>query len=278
MPGRTEGEQIETEFEGRLDYAKYLELDTLLNAQHPLSKPAYHDESLFIIQHQTSELWMKLIIHELTYAIQQLRNDDLGPCFKSLARVKQIQRMLFEQWAVLETMTPSEFMEFRSFLGTASGLQSYQFRIIEFLLGNKDAKLLGVFKHLPVVKAELEDTLHKPGIYDEFLRYLGRHGYAVPKDRLERDWSKNAESSEGVIEVLKEVYQHPQNHWSAYEMAEKLIDVEQYFTLWRIRHLQTVERIIGGRKGTGGSSGILFLRAGLDVRLFPELWEVRTAI
>lgn len=271
-------EQIETNFETRMDYSGYLRLDRILDAQDPLSNPIHHDEPLFIIQHQTSELWMKLTIHELDAAVRFLRDDHVEPCFKILARVKQIQRMLFEQWAVLETLTPSEYAEFRGVLGNASGLQSYQFRMIEFLYGNKNARALAVFKHKPEVYEALERLLLSPSIYDEFLRYLGRHGFAVPAERLERDWSQPYEEHEGVIEVFRQVYANPRKHWDAYEMAEKLVDAEEGFQLWRFRHIKTVERIIGFKRGTGGSSGVGFLRAGLEQRLFPELWDVRTVI
>lgn len=271
-------DQIETNFESRMDYSGYLRLDRILDAQDPLSNPIHHDEPLFIIQHQTSELWMKLTIHELEAAVRFLRDDHVEPCFKILARVKQIQRMLFEQWAVLETLTPSEYAEFRGVLGNASGLQSYQFRMIEFLYGNKNSKSLAVFKHKPEIHAYLDRLLKSPSIYDEFLRYLGRHGFAVPIERLERDWSEPYEEHDGVIEVFREVYENPRKHWDAYEMAEKLVDAEEGFQLWRFRHIKTVERIIGFKRGTGGSSGVAFLRAGLEQRLFPELWDVRTVI
>jgi tryptophan 2,3-dioxygenase len=269
---------IETDLRGRLTYPVYLALEQVLSAQHPLSKPVHHDEMLFIIQHQTSELWMKLVIHELTAAIEHVREDRLEPCFKILARVKQVQRQLFEQWAVLETLTPTEYAQFRRVLGPASGFQSVQYRMIEFLLGNKDGNMLRVFKDMPGEQSMLRGALERPSIYDEFLRYLARKGHAVPREVLERDVTKAAESHPGVVEVFRKVYEKPQECWDAYEMAEKLVDVDQQFALWRFRHLKTVERIIGHKRGTGGSSGVHFLRQVVEVRLFPELWDVRTEI
>jgi len=261
-----------------LSYSEYLSLDTLLSAQHPLSRPVHHDEMLFIIQHQTSELWFKLVIHELRSVIRHIIDDRLGPCFKILARIKQVQHQLFNQWAVLETLTPSEYAEFRHVFGHASGFQSAQFREVEFMLGNKDAACLSVFDHQPEIRSRLETVLRSPSIYDEFLRYLARKGLPVPTERVERDWSKPYEEHPGVTAVFKEIYEDTGRYWEAYDMCEKLVDVEQNFQLWRFRHLKTVERIIGFKRGTGGSSGVSFLREGLDIRLFPELIEVRTYI
>lgn len=269
---------IETDFRSRLDYSDYLHLEEILGAQQPLSVPEHHDEMLFIIQHQTSELWMKLAVHELRAAVEHVKRDELSPCFKILSRVKQIQRMLFEQWAVLETLTPSEYAQFRSVLGQASGLQSHQNRMIEFLFGNKSTKLLAVFEHNPEVHNALVVLLHSPSLYDEFLRYLSRHGFAIPQKSVERDWSLPYVESEEVIAVFKEIYDNHARYWEAYEMCEKLVDVEQHFALWRFRHIKTVERIIGFKTGSGGSSGVPFLIRGLGVRLFPELWDVRTQI
>ncbi len=278
MPHRPFEDSIETDFKSRLDYAGYLYLDELLNAQHPLSNPPHHDEMLFIIQHQTSELWMKLAVHELRAAVEHVKRDELPPCFKILARVKQIQRMLFEQWAVLETLTPSEYAQFRGVFGSASGLQSFQNRMIEFLFGNKDEKLLAVFQHDPATYTLLLELLRAPSLYDEFLRHLARKGFAVPPETVERDWTLPYESSEGVTMVFKEIYDNPDKYWAAYEMCEKLVDVEQQFALWRFRHMKTVARIIGFKRGSGGSSGVPFLERGLGIRLFPELWDVRTEI
>lgn len=269
---------IQTDFRDRMDYGGYLRLDLLLSAQQPLSNPEHHDEMLFIIQHQTSELWMKLIVHELRYAIDHLQQDELSPCFKVLARVKHVQRMLFEQWAVLETLTPSEYVQFRGVLGKASGFQSAAYRMVEFLLGNKDKDAIEVFRHHPEIYEVVRQTLESPSIYDEFLLYLDRHGFPVPKSRLDRDWAEVAPVDEGVVDVLLTVYNNPTEHWDAYEMCEKLVDVEEAFSLWRFRHMMTVERIIGHKRGTGGSSGVGFLRQAVETRLFPELWSVRTRI
>ena len=278
MSSREFESTIHTELDPQHDYSGYLQLDQILSAQELRSKPPYHDEMLFIIQHQTSELWMKLVIHELKMAIKSIQEDALSPCFKILARVKQIQRILFEQWAVLETLTPSEFAVFRSELGRASGLQSYQNRMIDFLLGNKDAKSIEVFRHKPNIYRELQNLLNRPSIYDEFLRYLARQGFAVPDESIERDWSEAYAPNAQVEQVFLDIYRNPEAHWEAYEMAEKLLDVEEQYALWRFRHIKTVERIIGFKRGTGGSSGAAFLRQGLEVRLFPELWNVRTQI
>jgi len=269
---------IETDLGKKLDYSGYLSLDTLLSAQATRSSPPHHDELLFIIQHQTAELWMKLLIHELQAAIEFVKEDAIEPAFKILSRVKQVQRILFEQWAVLETLTPSEYAQFRNVLGPASGLQSHQYRAIEFLFGNKDAAMIRVFQHKPELHAFLEGILNRPSVYDETLRYLRRRGFAVPEACVERDWSGPYVPNPGLIPVLKQVYDSPRDHWAEYELFEKLLDVEEQQILWRVRHVTIVERIIGFKRGTGGSSGAAFLRKGLDVRLFPELWDVRTEI
>ncbi len=276
MSQRELEKSIHLDLSGSLTYGDYLKLDQLLSAQSPLSKPAHHDEMLFIIQHQTSELWMKLMIHELLAVLEDIRADRLEASFKKLARVGQIQRMLFEQWSVLETLTPSEYLQYRDSLGKSSGFQSYQYRAIEFLLGNKDENLLRPHQHRAEIHAELEKLLRQPSIYDEFLRFLGRHGHDVPASALERDWSKPYQRSDDVIAVFKRIYENTQSYWDAYEMAEKLVDVEQRFQLWRFRHMMTVQRIIGFKQGTGGSSGVAFLKKALDQTFFPELWDVRT--
>lgn len=269
---------ITTDLRDRLSYGGYLKLDTLLSAQSPLSSPANHDEVLFIIQHQVSELWMKLIIHELTAALGHLQRDELAPMQKILARVKQVQRQLFEQWAVLETMTPSDYLKFRDVLGPASGFQSLQYRTIEFLLGNKNADMVRVFAHDPVATATLTAVLEAPSLYDEFLRHLHRQGYAVPAECVERDWSQPYARHAGLVPLFKTIYEDTQNHWPAYAMAEQLVDIEQQFHLWRFRHMKTVERVIGYRRGTGGSSGVGFLKQALELTFFPELLEVRTVL
>ncbi len=269
---------IITDLAGRTTYGDYLQLDRLLSAQVPRSQPPHHDELLFIIQHQTSELWMKLLAHELFAVIRYIQSDNLEPSFKCLARVAQIQRMLFEQWSVLETLTPNEYLEFRGALGQASGFQSHQYRTLEFLLGHKDAQGLGPFRHQPSVHTELERLLESPSVYDEFLRHLARKGHAVPRECVERDWREPYEKHDAVVQVFRHIYENTSEHWDAYEMCEKLVDVEERFQLWRFRHMMTVMRVIGFKSGTGGSSGVGFLRRALDLRFFPELWDVRTEL
>ncbi|MDX1454668.1 MAG: tryptophan 2,3-dioxygenase [Gammaproteobacteria bacterium] len=269
---------IRTDLKGQLTYDGYLRLDRILDAQEPLSEPHHHDEMLFIIQHQTSELWMKLILHELDAAIESIREDKLEPCFKVLARVKQVQQQLFNQWAVLETLTPSEYAEFRNVLGGASGFQSAQYRALEFRLGNKNPDMIKVFEYSEDTHAWLQGILEAPSLYDEFLRYLARRGLPVPEDRVERDWSQPYEASAKVTAVMKTIYQNRDRYWAAYEMAEKLVDVEEMFQLWRFRHMKTVERVIGFKQGTGGSSGVGFLRKALELTFFPELLDVRTEL
>jgi tryptophan 2,3-dioxygenase len=273
---------IVTDLRDRLTYGGYLRLETLLDAQHPLSgcdgRAARHDEMLFIIQHQVAELWMKLMIHELRAAIAFVRADTLEPAFKILARVKLIQKQLFEQWAVLETLTPSEYEGFRPALGTSSGFQSPQYRAIEFLLGNKNAAILDVFRHDPRAFAELDALLHAPSLYDEFLRHLARRGLPVPQTTLQRDVTKAYGRNPDLVAVFQQIYADPEQWWDAYDMCEKLVDVEEAFQLWRFRHMKTVERIIGHKTGTGGSSGVGFLRRALEHSFFPELIDVRTVI
>ncbi|NKI34372.1 tryptophan 2,3-dioxygenase [Wenzhouxiangella sp. XN79A] len=278
-PNRRELEEgIHTDLADRLDYQGYLALDRVLDAQVPLSDPPHHDELLFIIQHQTAELWFKLIIHELKAAIRHLEADDPSPCLKILARVKMIQQQLFDQWAVLETLTPSEYVQFRSVLGTSSGFQSFQYRTVEFLLGNKNADLVRVFDHQPAVRDELEAVLAAPSLYDAFIRYLARQGLDVPADRVERDFAEPHEFSDELVEVLVGIYRDTARWWTEYALCERLIDVEESFQLWRYRHLKTVERVIGHKTGTGGSSGVGFLERALKLRFFPELIEVRTRL
>jgi tryptophan 2,3-dioxygenase len=269
---------IDVELSGKVTYADYLRLDRVLSAQEPRSVPPHHDEMLFIIQHQTSELWMKLVVHELSAAIAFVRDDKLQPAFKILARVGRVQEVLFQQWGVLETLTPSEYLEFRGVLGSASGFQSYQYRAIEFLLGNKDEQALGPHRHTPEIHAFLLGLLKAPSLYDEFLRYLARAGHAVPERILTRDVSQPYEKDAGVVAVFKRIYEHADDHWNEYEMAEKLVDVEERFQLWRTRHMLTVQRVIGFKRGTGGSSGVGFLKKALDLSFFPELWDVRTEL
>ncbi|WP_426756004.1 tryptophan 2,3-dioxygenase [Myxococcus sp. Y35] len=282
MPGPMNTRDLEpgiiTDLAGRTTYGDYLQLDRLLSAQVARSQPPHHDELLFIIQHQTSELWMKLLIHELGACIRYVQADRLEPSFKIFARVAHIQRMLFEQWSVLETLTPNEYLEFRDTLGSASGFQSFQYRALEFLLGNKDPQALTPFRHVPAIHGELERLFESPSLYDEFLRHLSRMGHPVPQSHVQRDWRKPYEKSPEVVEVFRRIYQDTEAHWDAYEMCEKLVDTEERFQLWRYRHMMTVMRIIGFKQGTGGSSGVGFLRKALDLRFFPELWDVRTEL
>jgi tryptophan 2,3-dioxygenase len=267
---------VTTDLTGRRTYSGYLQLDTLLSAQQPLSD--HHDEMLFIVAHHVTELWLKLVVHELRSAIRLLASDDLSPALKRLARIKHIQRQLFEQWGVLETLTPVEYVQFRGVLGDASGFQSLQYRRVEFLLGNKTPAMVKVFRHDPVARAQLEADLAAPSLYDEFLRLLARRGLPVPPERVERDWSRPYTAHPGVVEALRQIYADTERFWDVYETAEELVDLEESFQLWRFRHLKTVERVIGHKRGTGGSSGVGFLRRALDLTFFPELLAVRTEI
>ncbi len=270
--------EVRRNLEGHLTYAAYLDLDRLLSAQHPLSRPPHHDEMLFIIQHQVTELWFKLILYELRAARERICADDLDPCEKILARVKAIQRQLFEQWGVLETLTPSEYAEFRHVLGPASGLQSCQYRAIEFILGNKQREILDLFAHDKPAQQELSAELERPSLYDEFLRHLARCGHAVPKACLQREWAEPYRRNPDLIAVFQRIYAAPGDHWMSYALCEKLVDIDEHFQLWRFRHVKTVERIIGYKRGTGGSSGVAFLKKVVDLAFFPELLDVRTEI
>jgi tryptophan 2,3-dioxygenase len=269
---------IVRDFKVNLSYGRYLHLDEILSAQHPVSVPEHHDELLFILQHQTSELWLKLVLHELRAVRRQLAADELRPALKGLARVKHIQRCLTEQWSVLATLTPSEYAEFRSFLGTSSGFQSYQYRAVEFMLGNKDKRMLSIFDDEPAARALLVEALEAPSVYDEFLRYLARRGHHVPVEILQRDVTLPYRYNADLVPVFAHIYENADDHWEAYEACEELVDLEDNFQLWRFRHLKTVERTIGVKRGTGGSSGVAFLRAALDLTFFPELYAVRTEI
>ncbi|MEV0901046.1 tryptophan 2,3-dioxygenase family protein [Actinoplanes sp. NPDC049802] len=269
---------IVRDFKVNLSYGEYLHLTEILGSQHPVSVPEHHDELLFIVQHQTSELWLKLIIHELRAVQVHLAKDELRPALKGLARVKHIQRTLTEQWSVLATLTPTEYAQFRSFLGTSSGFQSHQYRAIEFLLGNKNRDMLSVFDDQPDARALLEDALTSGSVYDEFLRFLARRGHAVPAAILERDVTEPYEYQADLVPVFQRIYENAEQNWDVYEACEELVDLEENFQLWRFRHLKTVERTIGFKRGTGGSSGVGFLRAALDLTFFPELYAVRTEI
>ncbi|HYG90281.1 MAG TPA: tryptophan 2,3-dioxygenase [Azospirillum sp.] len=263
-----------TDFSREMSYGDYLGLDTLLSAQAPLS--TNHNELLFIIQHQTTELWMKLILHELGAAKAQIAADDLGPAFKMLARVARVMNQLIQAWDVLSTLTPSEYTAFRGFLGKSSGFQSYQYRTIEFVLGNKNAAMVSPHHHRADLAGALDRALNSPSLYDEAIRALARAGLNIDAACLERDWSQPYQANDSVRAAWLVVYRDPDRHWSLYELAEKLVDLEDYFRQWRFRHVTTVERIIGHKQGTGGTAGVTYLRKMLEVRLFPELWDVRT--
>ncbi len=269
---------IVTDFTERMSYGAYLELDRILASQHPRSNPQHHDELLFIIQHQTSELWLKLMLHELRSARAALRADDLPTAQKRLARVKRIQDTLTEQWSVLATLTPSEYVEFRQYLATSSGFQSYQYRAVEFILGNKNARMLDVFADDPAAHEMLTTLLHEPTIYDEFLRLLAREGFPIPSEILDRDVSRPYVLHEDLVPVLLSIYDDPRTHWREYQACEDFVDLEDNFQLWRFRHLRTVQRTIGMKTGTGGSSGVAFLERALQLTFFPELYAVRNAI
>jgi tryptophan 2,3-dioxygenase len=243
-----------------------------------VSVPVHHDELLFIVQHQTSELWLKLALHELREVTRRLAADELRPALKGLARVKHIQRQLTEQWSVLATLTPSEYAEFRGFLGTSSGFQSWQYRAVEFVLGHKDRAMLALFDQEPDARALLVDVLERPSLYDEFLRHLHRTGHPVPEAVLERDVTAAHVFTPELVPVFRRIYEDATEHWPAYEACEELVDLEDNVQFWRFRHLKTVERTIGAKPGTGGSSGVGFLRKALDITFFPELYAVRTEI
>jgi tryptophan 2,3-dioxygenase len=269
-----EGAQLD--FSRDMSYGDYLHLDQILSAQHPLS-PA-HDELLFIVQHQTSELWMKLMLHELRAAIRSVAGDDLHSAFKMLSRVSRIMEQLVGAWTVLSTMTPPEYTAIRPYLSNSSGFQSAQYRCIEFALGNKNAAMLKPHAHHPARLAEVDAAWRAPSVYDEALRLMKRSGIDVPADRLERDWTAPYEASDAVHQAWLVVYRDPKQHWDLYQLGEKLVDLEDAFRLWRFRHVTTVERVIGFKRGTGGTGGVSYLRKMLDVVLFPELWRIRTEL
>ena len=270
----SEGAQMS--FDGRMSYSDYLHLERVLDAQQPLSTA--HDELLFIIQHQTSELWMKLAVHEIRATIRAIHNGELQPAFKMLSRIARIFEQLTGAWDVLRTMTPSEYTEFRDQLGQSSGFQSYQYRAIEFLAGNRNPAMLGPHAHRADVVAKLEEILSQPSLYDEALLLLGRNGFDIGEDARRTDWRSTRTANDKVLAAWKTVYASPQKYWMLYELAEKLVDFEDYFRRWRFNHVTTVERIIGLKRGTGGTSGVSYLRRMLEVELFPELWKVRTEL
>jgi tryptophan 2,3-dioxygenase len=267
---------VTTDFGDRMDYGSYLGLDALLSTQHPISD--HHDELLFVIQHQTTELWLKLALHELRAVRSCLDADDVRRARKGLARVKHVFRTITDQWSVLATLTPSEYTEFRGVLGNASGFQSYQYRAVEFILGNKNERVLTVFETRPHAHAMLAELLDSPTVYDSFLRFLARAGHPVPEHVLHRDVRRAWVEDDALLPVYKAIYEDTAAHWAEYATCEDLVDLEDAVQLWRFRHLRTVQRTIGFRTGTGGSSGVDFLRRALDLTFFPELYAVRTSI
>ena len=279
-PDRSESrpahEGAHLDFSEEMSYGDYLGLDQLLAAQRPRSRE--HDEMLFIVQHQTTELWMKLILHELRAAREHVRADDLQPAFKMLARVGRILAQLIQAWDVLSTLTPSEYLAFRGTLGRASGFQSYQFRLIEFVLGNKNRAMIDPHRHRPDLVAALEAELAAPSIYDEAIRVLAHRGFHIAAPQLERDWTHPYVAHPSVEAAWIAAYHDPARHWDLYELAEELVDLEDCMRQWRFRHVTTVERIIGFKPGTGGTAGVAYLRTLLHIRLFPELWDLRTRL
>lgn len=267
---------IHTDFKESMTYGEYLSLDQVLSSQNRLS--GHHDEMLFIIIHQVSELWMKLILHEMTAAIEAVENDEMQRAFKMLARVSKIQSQIIQAWDVLATMTPAEYLEFRDSLGQASGFQSYQYRLIEFALGYKTAHILKIYEKDSAVHARLEEAFQAPSIYDVAIRALHRGGFTINPKLLERDYSITYGGDETVAAAWEEVYRNVDQYWDLYQLAEKLVDVEDWLQQWRFRHMKTVERIIGFKMGTGGSSGVNYLKQVLDHRFFPELWDLRTKL
>ncbi|MED1468461.1 tryptophan 2,3-dioxygenase [Bacillus salipaludis] len=267
---------IQLDFKKDMSYGDYLHLDKILSSQHRLSD--HHDEMLFIVIHQTSELWMKLILHEMNAAIACIRQNDLEPSFKMLSRVSRIQQQLIQSWSVLSTLTPSEYMQFRDKLGHSSGFQSYQNRLIEFALGNKNARTLAVYQHQPELYPVMVEALNEPSIYDAAISALVAHGLSVDEKALNRDWSQNYEPNASVEAAWLTVYRNPDQYWDLYELAEKLVDIGNQQQLWRFNHMTTVERIIGNKMGTGGSSGVTYLKRVLDQQFFPELLSLRTKL
>lgn len=270
------GENVHWDFRKDMSYTDYLKLDHLLASQAPLT--AHHDEMLFIVIHQASELWIKLCLHEITAAIAQIRADDLGPAFKMMARVARVQSNLIQSWEILSTMTPFDYANFRSALGKSSGFQSFQYRMLEFRLGNKHREMARVYESHQQIAEQVNAALHERSIYDESLALLARRGLPVPEEKLERDFSESYVSDHRVTEAWRQVYRDAETHWDLYELAEKLVDLEYRFHLWRFSHMKTVERIIGAKPGTGGTQGVSYLQKALSLRFYPELWDVRTEI
>jgi tryptophan 2,3-dioxygenase len=270
------GENVHWDFRTEMSYADYLGLKDLLDCQRPLS--GAHDETLFIVIHQSSELWMKLCLHEIAGAIRQIRADDLGPAFKMMARIARVQVQLIQSWEVLSTMTPFDYASFRESLGKSSGFQSYQYRMLEYRLGNKNAATARVFDADKRIAKQVRAALTEPSIYDESLALLARRGLPIPKSKLKRDFSKPYVADHQVTAAWRAVYRDAETHWDLYELAEKLVDLEYRFHLWRFSHMKTVERIIGNKMGTGGTSGVTYLKKALELTFYPELWAVRTEI
>ncbi|MCW5649599.1 MAG: tryptophan 2,3-dioxygenase [Ramlibacter sp.] len=269
-------ENAKLDFRADMSYGDYLQLDAILSAQKPLSPD--HNEMLFIIQHQTSELWMKLLLHELRAAIASVAADELGGAFKMLARVSKIMEQLVHAWDVLATMTPPEYSAIRPYLASSSGFQSAQYRCIEFALGNKNAAMLKPHAHRPDLLAQVQAAYEAPSLYDEALRLLARRGLDVPAGHLQRDWTLPYNADDGVEQAWLQVYRDPKKYWDLYQLGEELTDLEDTFRLWRFRHVTTVERVIGFKRGTGGTGGVSYLRKMLDVVLFPEIWRLRTSL
>jgi len=267
-------EKAQLDFSRDMSYGDYLQLDAILGAQKPLSPD--HNEMLFIVQHQTSELWMKLMLHELRAAIAHVARDELGTAFKMLARVSKIMEQLVHAWDVLATMTPPEYSAIRPYLANSSGFQSAQYRCIEFALGNKNAAMLKPHQHRPDLLAQVQAAYEAPSLYDEAIRLLARRGLPMPQSHTERDWTQPYAESAEVEQAWLMVYRDPQKHWDLYQLGEELTDLEDAFRLWRFRHVTTVERVIGFKRGTGGTGGVSYLRKMLDVVLFPEIWKLRT--
>ena len=268
--------EAQMDFSKLMSYGDYLGLDQILNAQHPLSPD--HNEMLFIVQHQTSELWMKLMLHELRAAREQVKQDQLAPAFKMLARVSRIMEQLVQAWNVLSTMTPPEYSAMRPYLGQSSGFQSFQYREIEFILGNKNAAMLKPHAHRPEHLELVREALETPSLYDEAIRLMARRGLTIDAGCLQRDWTEPAGYNASVEAAWLQVYRQPDEYWELYQLGEKFVDLEDAFRQWRFRHVTTVERVIGFKRGTGGTEGVSYLRKMLDVVLFPELWRLRTEL
>jgi tryptophan 2,3-dioxygenase len=269
-------EPIHWELGSSLSYSEYLQLDKLLDAQKPLTFE--HDEMMFIIVHQTSELWLRLFLHELNGVMACVRKDELDPSFKMLARISRVQTQLTATWDVLSTMTPAEYSLFRNALGRSSGFQSFQYRLLEFMLGNKHPEMIAVHQRDPKAQEALKEALEAPSLYDEVLRLLSRRGYGIPESHLSRDFSEPYQANKQVAGAWLGVYHNAEKDWDLYELAERLVDLDQKFQLWRCHHLKTVERIIGYKPGTGGTGGVSYLAKALELKFFPELWQVRTAM